>query len=226
MDGGIMSTIKLAIFDMDGTILDTLKDLQDSLNYSLEKMGYPIRTYEEVRSFVGNGIRKLIERAVPMGTPADKIDETHQIFMPYYEKHCADKTRPYDGIVDLLTRLKEEGMTTAVVSNKAHAAVLDLCEEYFKGLFDIAVGEQEGMEKKPAPDSVNYVLKQLGFSKEEAVYIGDSEVDIATAINSELTPYIVTWGFRDEEFLRENGAKIIVSSTDELYDILSYGKMN
>ena len=212
--------IKLAIFDMDGTILDTLEDLQDSLNYCLEKMGYPLRTYEEVRSFVGNGIRKLIERAVPNGTSVEKIDEIHGMFMPYYEEHCADKTRPYDGIVDLLTRLKEEGMTTAVVSNKAHAAVLDLCEQYFKGLFDIAVGEQEGMAKKPAPDSVHYVLQKLGFTKEEAVYIGDSEVDLATALNSVLTPYIVTWGFRDEEFLREKGAEIIVSSTHELLSLL------
>lgn len=212
--------IKLAVFDMDGTILDTLEDLQDSLNYALEKMGYPLRTYEEVRSFVGNGIRKLIERAVPQGTETVRIDETHRIFMEYYKVHCADKTRPYDGIVELLTKLKEEGMATAVVSNKAHAAVLELCEEYFPQLFDMAVGEQEGMAKKPAPDSVNLVLKELGYAKEEAVYIGDSEVDIATARNSELPPYIVTWGFRDEEFLRKNGAEIIVNSTEELLRLL------
>ncbi len=212
--------IKLAVFDMDGTILDTLEDLQDSLNYALGKMEYPLRTYEEVRSFVGNGIRKLIERAVPKGTSYEKIDETHRIFMEHYEVHCADKTRPYAGIVELLTKLKESGMATAVVSNKAHAAVLDLCEQYFKGLFDMAVGEQEEMAKKPAPDSVNLVLEKLGYTKEEAVYIGDSEVDIATAKNSGLLPYIVTWGFRDEEFLRENGAEIIVNSTDELFKLL------
>lgn len=211
--------VRLAIFDMDGTILDTLEDLQDSLNYSLEKMGYPLRTYEEVRSFVGNGIRKLIERAVPQGTEASYIDETHRIFMEHYEVHCADKTRPYDGIVELLTKLKAEGIATAVVSNKAHNAVLELCEQYFKGLFDMAVGEQEGMAKKPAPDSVNFVLKTLGCAKEEAVYIGDSEVDIATALNSQLTPYIVTWGFRDEAFLRESGAEIIVHSTEELLNL-------
>lgn len=212
--------IRLAIFDMDGTILDTLEDLQDSLNYALEKMGYPLRTYEEVRSFVGNGIRKLIERAVPQNTSPDEIEETFAIFMPYYQEHCADKTRPYAGIVELLTKLKAAGMITAVVSNKAHAAVLDLCEQYFPGLFDMAVGEQEGMAKKPAPDSVNYVLEQLGIEKEEAVYIGDSEVDIATALNSELTPYVVTWGFRDEDFLRSKGAEIIVSTTEELCTLL------
>ena len=213
--------IKLAVFDMDGTILDTLEDLQDSLNFALAKMGYPLRTYEEVRSFVGNGIRKLIERAVPKGTALEKIDETHHIFMEHYEVHCADKTRPYAGIVELLTKLKESGMATAVVSNKAHSAVLDLCEQYFKGLFDMAVGEQEGMNKKPAPDAVNLVLEKLGYRREEAVYIGDSEVDIATAINSGLPPYIVTWGFRDEEFLRENGAEIIVNSAEELFALLA-----
>lgn len=212
--------IKLAVFDMDGTILDTLEDLQDSLNFALEKMSYPLRTYEEVRSFVGNGIRKLIERAVPQGTEVSRIDETHRIFMAHYEAHCADKTRPYDGITELLMKLKESGMATAVVSNKAHAAVLDLCEQYFKGLFDMAVGEQEDMAKKPAPDAVNLVLENLGYSREEAVYIGDSEVDIATAINSGLPSYIVTWGFRDEEFLRENGAEIIVDSTEELLNLL------
>lgn len=218
--------IKLAVFDMDGTILDTLEDLQDSLNHVFEQMGYPKKTYEEVRSFVGNGIRKLIERAVPVGTSTEKIEEAFQLFIPYYQEHCADKTRPYEGIIELLRKLKADGMVTAVVSNKAHEAVAELCEEYFKGLFDMAVGEQEGLKKKPAPDSVNLVLKELGYTKEEAVYIGDSEVDIATALNSGLTPYIVTWGFRDEDFLRENGAKIIVSSTEELYDKLSYGKID
>jgi len=212
--------VKLAIFDMDGTILDTLEDLQDSLNYCLGKMGYPLRSYEEVRSFVGNGIRKLIERAVPSGTSVEEIDKIHRMFMPYYEEHCADKTRPYGGIVKLLASLKEEGVITAVVSNKAHAAVLDLCKQYFDGLFDMAVGEQEGMAKKPAPDSVYYVLRELGFSKEEAVYIGDSEVDLATAMNSGLTPYIVAWGFRDEDFLRQKGAEIIVSTPEDLLKIL------
>jgi len=212
--------IRLAIFDMDGTILDTLEDLQDSLNYCLAKKGYPLRTYEEVRGFVGNGIRKLIERAVPVGTSVETVDEIQQMFMPYYEEHCADKTKPYDGIVELLTELKKEGMITAVVSNKAHEAVLELCEQYFAGLFDIAVGEQKGMAQKPAPDSVYYVLKELGYSKDDAVYIGDSEVDLETAVNSGLTPYIVTWGFRDEMFLREKGAKIIVSSAKELFELL------
>ncbi len=212
--------IKLAVFDMDGTILDTLEDLQDSLNVTLEKMGYPKRTYEEVRSFVGNGIRKLIERAVPVGTQKEKIDQTFSLFMEYYALHCADKTKPYEGITTLLQHLKEKGLLTAVVSNKAHQAVVDLCEEYFDGLFDVAVGEQEGMAKKPAPDSVEYVLKQLGINKEDAVYIGDSEVDIATAKNSDLRAITVDWGFRDAEFLKQQGAEVIVSSTNELEKLL------
>lgn len=212
--------VRLAVFDMDGTILDTLEDLQDSLNVTLERMGYPLRTYEEVRSFVGNGIRKLIERAVPYGTEKEKIEQTFSLFMEYYALHCADKTRPYEGITTLLKHLRDNGMLTAVVSNKAHQAVVDLCEEYFTGLFDVAVGEQEGMAKKPAPDSVWFVLEQLHIDKKDAVYIGDSEVDLATARNSGLEAVIVDWGFRDADFLRQQGAERMVSSADELEKVL------
>lgn len=206
----------LAVFDMDGTILNTLEDLHDSLNVTLKKFGYPTRTLEEVRRFVGNGIFKLIERAAPAGCSMEQVEEVYQEFVPYYRAHCAEKTRPYDGIVKLLSDLKENGLKLAVVSNKADAAVLDLCVQYFDGLFDMAVGERAGMAKKPAPDMVKLVLSSLQISKEEAVYIGDSEVDVATAVNSGLHLCAVDWGFRDVDVLRANGAEYIFSDTESL----------
>ena len=212
--------VKLAIFDMDGTILDTLGDLCDSLNYVLAKQGYPVRTLDEVRSFVGNGIAKLIERAVPCDCTKEQTLRVYEEFIPYYREHCAEKTKPYDGIVKLLSDLKQNGIWLAVVSNKADAAVQDLCKQYFEGLFDIAVGECPGMEKKPAPDAVNLVLDKLHISREEAVYIGDSEVDIATAVNSGLQLCVVDWGFRDVDFLKAHGAKRIFSDTESLKEYL------
>ena len=212
--------VKLAIFDMDGTILDTLGDLCDSLNYVLAKQGYPVRTLDEVRSFVGNGIAKLIERAVPCDCTKEQTLRVYEEFIPYYREHCAEKTKPYDGIVKILSDLKQNGIWLAVVSNKADAAVQDLCKQYFEGLFDIAVGECPGMEKKPAPDAVNLVLDKLHISREEAVYIGDSEVDIATAVNSGLQLCVVDWGFRDVDFLKAHGAKRIFSDTESLKEYL------
>ena len=211
---------KLAVFDMDGTILDTLEDLKDSTNYALEKCGYPTRTYDEVRRFVGNGIRKLIERAVPEGLNVEQIDRVHEVFTEHYKVHCADKTKAYDGIKPLLEKLRASGVKTAVVSNKADYGVQELCKEYFDGLFDYAVGEREGIRRKPAPDAVNEALRVLGMSKSEAVYIGDSDVDFETAKNAELPCISVLWGFRDEEFLREKGATLFVHDPAEIYDII------
>lgn len=207
---------KLAVFDMDGTILDTLEDLHDSLNVILEKYGYPVRTMEEVRSFVGNGILKLIERAVPSECSKEQARMVYEDFIPYYREHSADKTRPYDGIGKLLSDLKNSGMKLAVVSNKADAAVQDLCRQYFDGLFDMAAGEREGMAKKPAPDMVELVLDALQIAKEDAVYIGDSEVDVATAHNSGLSLCAVEWGFRDVDVLKANGAEHIFADTESL----------
>ncbi len=211
---------KLAVFDMDGTILDTLEDLKDSTNFALEKCGYPTRTYDEVRRFVGNGIRKLIERAVPEGLTVEQIDRVHEVFTEHYKVHCADKTKAYDGIKPLLEKLRASGVNTAVVSNKADYGVQERCKEYFDGLFDYAVGEREGIRRKPAPDSVNEALRVLGMSKSEAVYIGDSDVDFETAKNAELPCISVLWGFRDEEFLREKGATLFVHDPAEIYDIV------
>lgn len=210
----------LAVFDMDGTILDTLEDLQNSLNVILERYGYPTRTLEEVRRFVGNGILRLIEQAVPSDCTEEQVRMVYEDFIPYYREHSAEKTRPYDGIVSLLDALKKHGMRLAVVSNKADAAVQDLCVQYFDGLFDLAVGERKGMAKKPAPDMVELVLDMLQVSKEDAVYIGDSEVDAATAQNSGLHLCAVEWGFRDVDVLKEHGAEHIFADTESLQDYL------
>lgn len=207
---------QLVIFDMDGTILDTLEDLKDTLNYALSKNNYPEHSIDDVRRFVGNGIPKLIERGVPKGIDEESIIRVHKDFMEYYKLHCADKTKPYDGIRELIEKLRNAGCKTAVVSNKADVAVQELCEQYFKGLFDYAVGDREGIRKKPAPDSVYEVLRQLNVGKANAVYVGDSEVDIATAQNAGMDSVIVSWGFREVPFLKEQGAQVIVNKPQEV----------
>ena len=215
-----MVRYKLIIFDLDGTILNTLDDLTDSLNYALDKSGYPLHPLEEVRSFVGNGIRKLIERGVPAGTNTESIDNVHRDFTEHYKIHCADKTKPYNGILELLNTLRECGCKTAVVSNKADYAVQELCIKYFTNLFNVSVGERYGILKKPSPDSVNEVIRQLKTNKEDVVYIGDSDVDIATAQNAGIDSIIVDWGFRERDYLKKMGAKVIVSNTDEIKKII------
>lgn len=211
---------ELIIFDMDGTILDTLEDLKNTLNHTLTLWKMPTRSLDEVRSFVGNGIRKLIERAVPKETTEETIEKIFADFLAYYQLHCADSTKPYDGILELLMTLKQKGYKTAVVSNKANAAVQELCVQYFNNLFDCAVGEQAQVQKKPAPDMVEQVLHTLQVSPEKSVYVGDSEVDIATAVNSHLDAIIVEWGFRDKEFLKKEGAKTIVSTPSQILQLV------
>lgn len=211
---------ELIVFDMDGTILDTLEDLKNSMNHTLKLHNMPERTLDEIRSFVGNGIRRLIELAVVEGTCSEKIDEIHKDFMKHYEVHCADFTRPYNGVKDLIKNLRNRGYKTAVVSNKADAAVQDLCIQYFPGLFDLAIGERPEIAKKPAADMVNLALEQLQVSKENAVYIGDSDVDVATARNSNLDMIAVDWGFRTRKFLMEQGAETIVSNPEEILELV------
>ena len=202
----------LIIFDMDGTILNTLEDLKNSLNYVLQQAGYQTRTLEEVRTFVGNGIRKTIERALPSDIEEEKIDELFSLFMDYYAIHNTDNTKPYNGVIDLLKELKHLGYKTAVVSNKQDSAVKSLCKKFFTGLFDVEIGEKENIAKKPDPDEVNEVLKILNIDRTKSIYIGDSEVDIQTAQNSKMKSIIVDWGFRDRKFLYEHGAEVIVSN--------------
>ena len=205
-----------AVFDMDGTILNTLDDLMDSTNFALKNNGLKERSLEEIRFFVGNGIQKLIERAVPQGTSIEVFEKVFADFKSHYKIHCADKTSYYDGIPSVIQTLRKMGVKTAVVSNKADFAVQELVEVYFKGLFDVALGEKTGVSKKPSPDMVNAALSVLGVEKEAAFYIGDSDVDFETAKNSSLDFIGVSWGFRGRKFLENLGAKNIIDSPEEL----------
>lgn len=215
-----MRKYDLAIFDLDGTVLNTLEDLTDSLNAVLDQYKYPRRTLSEVRGFVGNGIRLLIRRALPEEATEETVDLLYQNFIQYYQKHCMEKTKPYVGIPELLQDLRDQGYRTAVISNKADPAVKVLCDRYFEGLFDLVAGERPGIPRKPAPDSVHEILDSLQVSKDRAVYIGDSDVDIATSRNAGLDCIIVTWGFKDRDFLKEMGAGCLVSSPGEIRDLI------
>lgn len=208
--------IKAVVFDMDGTILNTLEDLKDSVNAIMKQYDFPEHTLGEIRSYVGNGSHKLIERSVPAGTDADTIERVHDAYVPYYQAHCAIKTRPYDGIVELLQRLRAAGIRTAVVSNKGDGAVKDLCKLHFPGLFDAEIGAREGLAVKPARDLVDIALKELDVPRDEVIYVGDSEVDFLTAQNSELQCINVLWGFRDKDFLESKGAKVFAETAEEL----------
>lgn len=210
---------QLAIFDLDGTILDTLQDLHLCVNYALQKNHLPERTLSEIRQFVGNGIRKLIERSVPADLP-EKIDPVYEDFTSYYPQHYADHTMPYAQIPEVIQTIRNAGLLTAVVSNKADYAIQSLCETYFPGLFDSVAGEKTGIPRKPAPDSVLSVLTALQCSPDQAVYIGDSEIDIQTAKNAGLSCISVTWGFRSEAFLKEHHAGILISTPAELIPLL------
>lgn len=214
-----------AIFDMDGTILNTLDDLMDSTNFALKNNGLKERSLEEIRFFVGNGIQKLIERAVPQGTSKEVFEKVFADFKSHYKIHCADKTSYYDGIPLVIQTLRKMGVKTAVVSNKADFAVQELVEVYFKGLFDVALGEKTGVSKKPSPDMVNAALSVLGVEKEAAFYIGDSDVDFETAKNSSLDFIGVSWGFRGRKFLENLGAKNIIDSPEELLNFFNRKKL-
>lgn len=220
MSGKSMKNIRYIIFDMDGTLLDSLTDLQNTLNYCFRKEGFPERNYQEVRSFVGNGLKKLIERAVPQGTCDEKINEILSEFKAHYMVHCADFTAPYEGIMDMLAKLKEKGYKMAIVSNKADEALKVLSEGFFGAYIDVAVGERAGMNKKPAPDLVYLAMEEIGATKDETVYIGDSEVDYQTAVNSCLPCISVLWGFRDRELLEEYGADCFVKEPMDVVKVL------
>jgi HAD-superfamily hydrolase, subfamily IIIA len=219
-EGKIMA-YTLAVFDLDGTVLDTLRDLTDSTNAALRMNQLPQRSMEEVRAFVGNGIAKLIARAVPEGTDDALREKTLNDFKAHYALHKADATRPYEGIPELLTALRAAGIRTAVVSNKADAAVRGLVEMFFPQMFDFCVGERENVRKKPAPDAVLEAMDALGASRAETVYIGDSDVDVETARNAGVDCVAVTWGFRDVEVLKKAGATVIAGSAQALWDALT-----
>lgn len=209
------------IFDLDGTLLDTLQDLANSVNYALRKHDMPEHSIDDIRRFVGNGVRKLMERAVPEGEQNPQFEATFATFRQHYMEHSLDTTRPYDGIPELLRTLKQKGCRLAVVSNKMMEATQELCAHFFPEI-EVAIGEHEaeGIRKKPAPDTVREALRQLGCDKQGAVYVGDSDVDIMTARNSGLPCISVLWGFRDRQFLTAHGATTFVSHPSELLGLL------
>lgn len=213
-------TIDTVLFDLDGTLLNTLDDLTDSVNFALEKMRYPHRTIEEIRAFVGNGVVKLIERAVPNGTSALDTDCTLAFFKEHYANHCEEKTRPYDGIIELLNTLRTAGYKIAVVSNKIDSAVVPLCKKYFGDRIQIAIGDRAGMARKPSPDAVYEAMHLLSSDQTRSVYIGDSDVDIQTAQNAGLALISVCWGFRSKEFLLKNGAGIVADKPQDILKLL------
>lgn len=210
----------MVIFDLDGTLLDTLDDLCNSVNYSLRTNNFPERSLAEVRTFVGNGIRLLIERSVPEGTNKELIDKTFECFKTYYAVHCNDKTKTYPGVMDMLKELKKNGYKIAVLSNKAQYAVTKLCDIYFNNLLDDAVGARENVAKKPSPDALYICAENNNINLNNVIYVGDSDVDVATANNAGVRGIAVTWGFRSRELLIKCGAENLADNTDELLQIL------
>lgn len=220
-----MHACTTAVFDLDGTLLDTLEDLHLSTNAALAAHGMPARTRDEVRRFVGNGIALLIHRAVPAGTPLATEEAVLEDFRRHYAEHCDDHTAPYPGIEALLAHLRAAGTRLAVVSNKADFAVQELVARQFPGTFGAVIGENEaaGVRKKPAPDMVRVALERLGAGPEGLVYIGDSEVDVQTAASCACPAVICSWGFRDRAALVSAGARVIVDTPAQLERVLLAG---
>ncbi|MDD6276537.1 MAG: HAD-IA family hydrolase [Clostridia bacterium] len=210
---------KTYIFDLDGTLLDTLQDLANSVNFAMRNQSYPQRTIDEVRAFIGNGIAKLIERAVPDGTDEKDCAETLAIFKAHYLEHLADNTKAFDGITEVIDYLKADGCKVAVVSNKANDAAQAVVRDYFGERFDMVVGKMDCFPTKPSPESVFYVIKTLGSDFEDCIYIGDSDVDVETAHNAGLPCIGVTWGNRSKDVLEKSGADFIAEKPDEIISL-------
>ena len=217
----------IVIWDLDGTLMDTLTDLMNSTNYALSQCGMPTRSYEEVRQFVGNGVHKLIEMAVGSNGSADDVEKCFACFKQHYMVHCKDNTMPYDGIVDVIRQLHDRGVRQAIVSNKLQGGVTELHEEWFRGIIDVAIGETPEVNRKPAPDMVNKAIVALREKFDiapdapvKAVYIGDSDVDLATARNSGLPCISVLWGFRSKDFLLSHGATTFAHTPQEILEVV------
>lgn len=215
-----MHPIKAILFDLDGTLLDTLQDLTASTNYALHHFGFPERSLEEVRSFVGNGVRRLMKQAVPPHITDSQFEEIFSVFKDYYFKHCNDYTQPYPHIMTLLQELKRQGIKMGVVSNKWHLAVEELCHQYFPDTISIAIGESEKIPRKPSPEGTLFALQELQCQANEVLYVGDSDIDIMTAQNAGIECISVTWGFRNEDFLKAHHAKNIIRQPLELLNII------
>lgn len=208
------------VFDLDGTLLDTLEDLTDSINYVLGAFSFPLRTVNEVRSFVGNGNRKLVERALPQGTDSVTFEKAFSMFREYYPSHSQIKTAPYPGITELVDALDKAGVMMAVATNKPEKTAEALCNKLFGGKIRVTVGQREGMPIKPDPAGVHLAMELLGAKAGETVYIGDSEVDVQTAHNAGLPCIGAEWGFRGRAVLEENASEYIVSSASQIADII------
>ena len=211
-----MNNINTVVFDLDGTLLDTLDDLANSVNFALSSHGYPQRSKDEIRSFLGNGIESLMHKSLPTGISQENFEISFQCFREHYVQHCLDLTKPYPGIMQLLKTLKEKGVKMAIVSNKLDPAVKELNQRFFSQYIDSAVGESATVRRKPNPDAVITALHNLGSSKENAVYVGDSEVDIETSKNAGIACICVTWGFRDKEFLTQLKPEILIDNPSEI----------
>ncbi len=208
------------IFDLDGTLTDTLADLRNSVNFALSQFGFHERTAEEIRSFVGNGVKRLIYLSVPENTPEEIAEDCLLVFKEYYKTHSCVATKPYDGIIEMLSEIKNKGIKTAVVTNKMHSAAADIVEHFFGSLIDLTIGQLDGVSQKPQPDGIYKALEFLETPKEKAVYVGDSEVDCITAKNAGVPCIGVTWGFRDCDSLKKNGADLIINSPEDIFDCI------
>lgn len=214
------------LFDLDGTLLDTFEDLFNAINHMLREYGYPERAPREVRRFLGNGAADLVHRSMPEGVDGETENRFFEEYKVYYNEHSQIFTKPYDGVLEVLRTLRAHGVKTAVVSNKPDLTVGGLCEKYFEGLVDLAVGDRADLERKPSPDPIFYAMKRLGC--DGAVYVGDSEVDVEAARNAGLPCVTVTWGFRDRDVLEEAGAQIFADVASQLekalFDLLELEK--
>ena len=211
---------KAVLFDMDGTVLDTLGDLAAAVNHTLREFSMPERSIAEVAAALGNGAAYLIAHTVPTETSKELTDKVLASYAPYYDAHCDILTGPYDGIVPLMQKLRDKGVKLAVISNKQDTAVKPLAEKYFPGLLEIAVGESAEVRRKPNPDAVLAALRHIGVEREDAIYVGDTEVDLQTARNAGMECASVDWGFRTREQLVEIGAEHIFDTVQELEEYL------
>jgi len=216
-----MSKYNTIIWDMDGTLLDTLDDLTDSVNEALKEFQLPVKSRSDIRGFIGNGVLRLLELSVPEGKKHPQFDAIFLFFKDHYAMNCRNKTKPYDGLEEMLQELKSQGYRLAIASNKIDSAVKELAELYFKHTIEVAIGDSEGIRRKPYPDKVFAALQLMHADPKSAVYIGDTEVDIATAENAGIDYICVAWGFRDKQELQAAGAKVIVVTPEELARVLA-----